>query len=144
MRLSHKGRALLTQMEGKSNHVYEDVAGFKTIGIGHLLKLGETMTYLTDEQIDDLLDDDLSKFELAVTIGVHVPLTQHQFDALVIFAFNVGVTAFSTSTLVKKLNAGDYNSVPSQLMRWNKAGGKVVSGLTNRRKKEIELWEGIK
>ena len=143
MKLSDKGRALLILLEGKRNHVYEDVAGLQTIGVGHLLKPGEDMAYLTDEQVDDLLDDDLNKFEWAVTVKVHVPLIQHQFDALVIFAFNVGVAAFATSTLLKRLNAGDYESVADQLMRWNKSGGKVVAGLTNRRKKEIELWEGV-
>lgn len=143
MKLSGKGRALLIELEGKRNHVYEDVAGLNTIGVGHLLKPGESMTYLIDEQVGHLLSDDLEIFEKSVNALVKSPIYQCQFDALVIFAFNVGIGAFSSSTLLKVLNHGDYENVPDQLMRWNKAGGKVVAGLTNRRKAEIKLWEGI-
>lgn len=143
MKLSEKGRALLIELEGKSNHVYEDVAGLKTIGVGHLLRYGEHMTYLNDQQIDNLLSDDLAIFEKSINTLVRVPVDQDQFDALVIFAFNVGIGAFSGSTLLKVLNHGDYENVPDQLMRWNKDGGKVIAGLTNRRKAEIQLWEGV-
>lgn len=142
MKLSEKGRALLIQLEGKRNHVYEDVAGLKTIGVGHLLKPGESMTVLTDEQVDELLTKDLDRFERVVSMRVYVPMNQQQFDALVIFAFNVGAVAFLKSTLLNVLNHGDYENVPDQLMRWNKAGGKVVAGLTNRRQAEVKLWEG--
>jgi len=143
MKLSEKGRALLIKLEGKRNHVYEDVAGLKTIGVGHLLKPGETMEYLTDAEIDKLLTNDLQTFERTINERVTVPLTQDQFDALVIFMFNIGWPAFLRSTLFKVLNHGDYENVPDQLMRWNKAGGKVVAGLTNRRKAEVDMWNGV-
>ena len=143
MKLSDKGRALLVELEGKRNHVYEDVAGLKTIGVGHLLKPGETWSYLTDDHIDDLLDKDLLEFEAAVDVCIDVPLDQHEFDALVIFAFNIGVNAFRKSTLRQVINRSEFAEVPRQLMRWNKAGGKVIAGLTNRRKAEIKLWEGV-
>ena len=143
MKLSDKGRALLIQLEGKRNHVYEDVAGLKTIGVGHLLKPGEIMSYLTDDKIEDLLDKDLLEFEANVDNYVEVQLTQNEFDAMVIFAFNVGINAFRKSTLLKVINRSEFAEVPKQLMRWNKAGGKVISGLTNRRKAEIKLWEGV-
>lgn len=142
MKLSEKGRELLVELEGKRNHSYQDVAGLKTIGVGHLIKPGEDMEYLTDEQVDELLTHDLSLFEGVVNTLVDVSIDQCQFDALVIFAFNVGLKAFSGSTLLKVLNHGDYDNVPDQLMRWNKAGGKIVAGLTHRRDKEIELWKG--
>lgn len=142
MKLSEKGRALLIELEGKRNHVYEDVAGLKTIGVGHLLKLGETMTEITDDQINDLLSSDLVRFERTVNNAVKVELNQSRFDALVIFVFNIGVFAFLKSTLLKNLNRSQYDNIPAQIMRWNKAGGKVSEGLTNRRKAEIKLWEG--
>jgi GH24 family phage-related lysozyme (muramidase) len=143
MKLSDKGRALLIELEGKRNHVYEDVAGLKTIGVGHLLKPGEDITYLTDEQVEELLTKDIAQFELAVNRFVNVKLNQNEFDSLVIFVFNVGIDAFYKSTLLKLINLSEFVGVPDQLMRWNKAGGKVVAGLTNRRKKEIKLWEGV-
>ena len=78
-------------------------------------------------------------YEADVKRLVDVPLTQYQFDALVSFVFNLGSGAFGGSTLLKKLNAGDYSAVPAQLMRWNKAGGRVLRGLTRRRQAEIDL-----
>jgi len=143
MKLSDKGRALLIQLEGKRNHVYEDVAGLKTIGVGHLLKPGEDMAYLTDEQVEELMTKDIAQFELAVNRFVRVKLAQNEFDALVIFVFNVGIDAFCKSTLLKLINRSEFAEVSKQLMRWNKSGGKVVAGLTNRRKAEIKLWEGV-
>jgi lysozyme len=97
---------------------------------------------LTDQQVLDLLSQDVQPAENAVNAGVKVALNQNQFDALVSFTFNVGVGAFSGSTLLKVLNQGDYDGVPAQLSRWNKAGGKVVQGLVNRRDNEIKLWNG--
>jgi len=95
---------------------------------------------LTDQQVLDLLSQDVNPAAAAVTTRVTVTLSQNQFDALVSFTFNVGIGAFSGSTLLKVLNQGQYNQVPDQLLRWNKAGGKVVPGLTNRRQNEIKLW----
>ncbi|MBP9869897.1 MAG: lysozyme [Nitrosomonas sp.] len=143
MKLSDKGRALLIELEGKRNHAYQDVVGLRTIGVGHLIKPGEDMAYLTDEQVDELLTKDLLDFEVAVDVCVDVKLNQNEFDALVIFAFNVGKEAFRKSTLRQVINRSEFAEVPKQLMRWNKSGGKVVAGLTNRRKKEIEIWEGV-
>lgn len=91
-----------------------------------------------------MLAADLAKAEEAVDQSVKHLLTDNQFGALVSFAFNAGVSAFRSSTLLRLLNAGDYTSVPNQLKRWNKGtvnGKKVVlKGLTNRRAKEIALW----
>jgi len=157
MKMSDRGRELLTQWEGKSAKVYKDSAGLPTIGVGHLLTkdelasgkiliLGVSTKYsegLTISQIDQLLVQDLAGAEGAVNSGVEAALTQNQFDALVSFVFNVGRTAFYNSTLRKVLNAGKYKEVPNQLRRWNRAGGVVIAGLSDRRENEVKLFEGV-
>lgn len=95
---------------------------------------------LSLEQVLNLLAQDCTRFEHSVSTVVTQPLTQNQFDALVAFVFNIGECAFQSSALVSLLNQGDYASVPAQLRRWNKAGGRVVEGLVNRREHEIALW----
>ena len=88
-----------------------------------------------------LLKQDIARFEKEVNASVNVPLTQHQFDALVIFAFNVGVNAFKKSTLLKHINGNDFGAIPAEFRRWNKSKGKMMLGLTNRREREIRLFE---
>ena len=155
MHISQNGTKLLAEWEGLRTEVYDDAAGLPTIGVGHLLTQderdsgkitiqGQAVDYrqgLSEQAVLDLLAQDLERFEAAVNDGVQVALAQNQFDALVSFAFNVGVQAFKTSTLLKKLNDGFYDEVPAQLRRWTKAGGQTVQGLVNRREKEITLWE---
>ena len=156
MLMSEQGLELLKQWEGFKSKVYKDSAGLPTIGVGHLLTQSErtsgaivinglAVQYadgLTDQQVLDLLGQDVQPAEQAVNIGVKVALDQNQFDALVSFTFNTGTGAFSSSTLLKVLNQGQYDQVPDQLRRWNKAGGQVVQGLVNRRENEIKLWNG--
>jgi GH24 family phage-related lysozyme (muramidase) len=131
--------ALLKQWEGLRLTAYQDVGGVWTIGYGHTdtVKAGMVITEAGAEQ---LLRADLGRFEAAVSDAVKVPLTDAQFGALVSWAFNVGVTAMQDSTLVRKLNAGDYAAVPAELARWNKVKGKTVAGLANRRAAEAGLW----
>lgn len=145
---------LLVQLEGLSNKVYFDTASKKTIGVGHLLTPDELLTSkikirgkhidyslgLTTKQCMDLCMQDLDRYCEAVDSIIKVDLNENQFDALVIFCFNIGIMAFRESTLAKLLNQGDYDSVPEQLMRWTKAGGKDSKGLINRRNAEIKLW----
>ncbi|HMB91638.1 MAG TPA: lysozyme [Rhodothermales bacterium] len=156
MKMSDKGRQLLADWEGLELKMYKDVAGLPTIGVGHLLTRseltsgkiminGEAVRYangITKEQALDLLGQDLQRFEDAVNESVTVTLSQNQFDTLVSFSFNVGVGAFKSSTLLKELNKGKYDEVPTQLKRWVKSGGRVVQGLVNRRNREIDLWNG--
>jgi lysozyme len=97
---------------------------------------------LTNQQVIDLLSQDVKPAEQAVNNGAKVPLSQNQFDALVSFTFNVGTGAFNGSTLLKVLNQKQYADVPTQLLRWTRAGGQVVQGLVNRRQNEIKLWNG--
>jgi lysozyme len=155
MKMSQNGTQLLAEWEGFETEVYDDAAGLPTIGVGHLLTQnereggkitikGQAVDYkqgLSEQEVLDLLAQDLERFEAAVNSAVQVGLNQNQFDALVSFAFNVGTQAFQSSTLLKKLNQGLYDEVPAQLRRWNKAGGKVIQGLINRREKEIVLWQ---
>ena len=154
--MSEQGLGLLKQWEGFKSKVYKDSAGLPTIGVGHLITQSEktsgaivinglAVEYadgLTDQQVLDLLSQDVQPAEQAVNNGVKVALEQDQFDALVSFTFNTGTGAFSSSTLLKVLNQGQYDQVPNQLRRWNKAGGQVVQGLVNRRENEIKLWNG--
>jgi lysozyme len=153
--LSSRGRAHLIEFEGLRLLVYRDVAGLWTIGVGHLLTAEELRTGtlrigdevvpwrqrgLTEDQAYRLLDQDLAWAVRAVRELVRVPLTPGQFDALVSFTFNVGPDALRTSTLLRRLNAGDYAAVPAQLRRWRFAKGREIDGLKNRREGEIALW----
>jgi len=138
--------ALLKEVEGWEPKQYPDGAGKSTIGYGHLILEGEKYGQLTKEQGHELLMLDVSKAEWAVNSSVEVPLKQHQFDALVCFVFNVGATAWAKSDTLKILNQGHLHKIPGRLMMWNKItvnGKKVESeGLTNRRLREVALWEG--
>ena len=122
---------------------YKCPANVMTIGYGHTKGVKKNMR-ITKEEAENLLRDDLRSFEAEVKNMVDVPLSQYQFDALVSFVFNLGAANFKSSTLLKKLNAGDYAAVPAQLMRWNKArvGGKLqpLTGLTRRRTAEAALF----
>lgn len=138
-RLNEAGLALLKKWEGCKLTSYKDIGGVWTIGYGHTSSACPDMR-ITQEQADYLLREDLATFESAVDKAVKVPLTDNQFAALVVFTYNVGRGAFNNSTLLRKLNAGDYASVPSELLRWNKVKGVPIKGLTNRRNGEVELW----
>jgi lysozyme len=95
---------------------------------------------ITPAQAEAALEYDLNETAAAVESLVHVDLTDNQFGALVSFAFNVGVEAFKTSTLLKKLNKGDYAAVPAEMARWKYNDGEVMDGLINRRAAEAGLW----
>lgn len=138
--ISDQGLNFIASYEKFIPNVYLDAAGLPTIGYGHLIK-GSTPDYarkgpLSQEQAFTLLRSDAEIAANEIRKSVKVKLTQAQFDALTSFAFNVGNGAFRKSTLLKKLNTGDYSAVPSELARWNKAGGKVLRGLTRRRRDE--------
>jgi len=141
--ISDEGLQLLKQWEGLRLAAYKDVGGVWTIGYGSTfeVKLGDI---ITSAEATRRLMRDLAKFELVVNEAVQVSLPDNQFAALVSFAYNVGAEAFRTSTLLRKLNAGGYESVPGELARWNKVtihGKRTESvGLTNRRAAEIGLW----
>jgi lysozyme len=143
-RISENGRKLLEHFEGRKKTAYLCSAGIPTIGIGHTkgVRLGDTAT---DDQIDRWFYEDIIECENAVN-DIELSLYQHQFDALVLFVFNLGINALKGSTLLKKIrvNAGS-PEVRDQFMRWNKARNKkgelvVVEGLTNRRAAEANMF----
>jgi len=133
MEFSPEGLALLKQWEGLRLRAYKDSGGVWTIGYGHIETAKPGMTITEEQATELLLDYDLPKYESAVNRYVTVALSQLQFDALVVFCFNVGIRAFKTSTLLKVLNRGDYDDVDDQYMRWVYVNKERVQGLVNRR-----------
>ncbi|HHR5652032.1 TPA: lysozyme [Klebsiella oxytoca] len=147
MQISNNGIALIKGFEGCRLTAYPDpgTGGAPwTIGYGWThpvdgkpIKPGMKIDQAT---ADRLLKTGLVSYENDVLKLVKVKLTQNQFDALVSFAYNVGSRALSTSTLLKKLNAGDIRGAADEFLRWNKSGKEVMPGLTNRRKAEREVF----
>ena len=138
MAITKSTLSYITEEEGKRNKAYKDSKGLWTIGVGHLIKPDEqhliTAT-LTDQEVEDLLKSDLKWCSEAVESSVKVPLTQKQFDALYSLCFNIGEGAFRKSTVVKRLNAGDYKGAADAIEMWNKP-----AVLINRRKREKALF----
>lgn len=144
MQTSEKGIALIKQFEGCKLTAYQDSVGVWTIGYGWTqpvdgkpIRAGMT---IKQEAAERLLKTGLVSYESDVSRLVKVGLTQGQFDALVSFTYNLGARSLSTSTLLRKLNAGDYAGAADEFLRWNKAGGKVLNGLTRRREAERALF----
>ena len=144
MSVSNKGVDLICEFEGKRLVAYDDGVGVWTIGFGTIkypngvrVKKGDTCTL---EQAKEYMRHDLIEFEYTVNSSVKVPLNQNQFDALVSLAYNIGSSAFKSSTLVKKLNAGDYKGAADQFNVWVNAGGKRMQGLVSRRDREKLLF----
>ena len=143
MKLSAAGLDLLKKAEGFRSHTYLDVAGQPTIGYGHLLGAQEAYAGgITLAHAEALLAADVSRAEQAVTRLVRVVLAQGQFDALVDFTFNLGAERLRTSTLLTRVNAGDYDAAAEELLRWDHSGLKEVAGLKLRREAEYRLWKG--
>ena len=140
MKISQEGLSLIKRFEGCRLEAYKCSANVLTIGYGHTGGVKETDT-ITQPEADELLEKDVAKFEKYVSSNVKVELNQSQFDALVAWTFNLGVGNLRESTMLKKLNNEDYASVPSEMKRWNKAGGKTLDGLIRRRKAESLLFE---
>ena len=139
MRISKAGLDLIKSFEGCELRSYQDIVGVWTVGYGHT-KTARPHMLITREEAEELLRDDLEEFERGVEKLVSVPLSAAQFSALVSFAFNLGLGALSRSTLLKSLNRGDYEGAALEFVKWNKAGGKVVNGLTRRRAAERDLF----
>ena len=142
MNLGYKGKDLLKFFEGCELVAYQDSVGVWTIGYGHTKGVTAGMT-ITQEEAEQMLESELAEYEGYVEKYVTVPLTQNQFDALVVWVYNLGPTNFRNSTLLKELNSGNYNAAGTEIKRWNKAGGKVLAGLVKRREAEAELFNEI-
>lgn len=138
--------------EGTVLKVYRDVAGVETVGTGHALTADERATGkyaggITREQAAEILRSDVRDAEAAIARMVKVTLSQEQFDALVSWTFNLGSGALQNSGLLRELNKGNYDAVPTEMLRWckrkdPKTGLLVVdAGLLARRKAEGAIWQ---
>tara|TARA_B100000965_G_scaffold396564_2_gene411683 strand:+ start:175 stop:609 length:435 start_codon:yes stop_codon:yes gene_type:complete len=139
MNVSQNCVELIKYFEGFEDTAYLCPANVWTIGYGRTrnVKEGDRITEAQAER--DLLEE-LEEFKHQVLHSVKVELTQNELDALTSWTYNLGVGNLNSSTLLKKLNAGSKDEVPAEMLRWNKAGGKVLAGLTKRREAEAELW----
>ena len=140
MKINEAGLNLIKDFEGCRLKAYLCPAGVWTIGYGHTQGVKPDMV-INQLQAERFLRQDLKRFEDAVTSLVKVPITPNQFSALVSFTYNVGTGALYDSTLLRKLNKKDYKGAANEFLRWNKAGGKVLPGLTRRRLAEKDLFE---
>ena len=140
MKIILEGLSLIKKFEGCKLEAYKCSAGVWTIGYGHTTGVKEG-DVCTQEEAEKLLRGDIFKFEEYVQDSVKVDLDQSQFDALVAWTFNLGPGNLRSSTMLKKLNNGEYESVPFEMRRWNKAGGKTLDGLIRRRQAESLLFE---
>jgi lysozyme len=127
--------------EGLRLKPYICPGGVKTVGYGHALKPTDSVKEITEEAAFVILKDDIGIALDAIDFDVMVNLNNNQIAALCSFIYNVGVSAFKKSTLLKKLNAGaSLGDVAAEFHKWNKVGTVVLTGLTNRRKKEADLF----
>ena len=147
MNVSKAAIALIKHHEGVRNKPYVCPAGLWTVGVGHLIGDGKQLPdswnkTFTGEEIDGLLKSDLRRFELGVSKMLpNVPLRQHEFDALVSFCFNLGLGCFQRSTIRQALLRNDKTAAMESLVKYCKAGGKIVKGLQTRRLDEKALFE---
>ena len=141
MQTSRTGIELLKHFEGCELKAYQDSVGVWTIGYGHTKGIYEGLE-ITQSEAEKMLQDELPEYEGYITDKVVPMLQQHEYDALVCWVYNLGPTNLSSSTLLKKLNAGEFKDVPFQMKRWDKAGGQPLLGLTRRRNAEALLFKG--
>lgn len=140
MQTSSRGLELIENAEGLSLIAYQDSVVVWTIGYGHTLGV-RAGQQITEARAVELLRKDVKRFESSVSRLVTVELNQNQFDALVSFTYNLGAGSLRTSTLLKHLNAGDYDRAAAEFDRWVYAGGQKLRGLIKRRAAERKLFE---
>ena len=145
MKISNLGLELIKEFEGFSANAYLCPAKIPTIGYGNTfysdgrkVKLGEQISKSDALELLEIVAN--KDFADKIFPSIIVPVTQNQFDAMVSLAYNIGVGNFLKSTLLKKVNAGDFIGASEEFLKWNKSGGKPLSGLTRRRKRERELF----
>ena len=145
MKTGERGLKLIKEFEGCKLSAYQCPAGIWTIGIGSThygdgTPVTKNRTLPTEKAAIALLAATIGQYEKAVN-AMGVELTQNEFDALVCLCYNIGAGNFLKSTLVKMLKAGDDKAeIAQQFLRWDKAGGKPLAGLTRRRNAEAELF----
>ena len=147
MKMSRNGLDLLKDFEGLKLRAYLDPVGIWTVGYGQTSAAGPPAVtpglVITQGEADEILKRDMAQYEDGVRKYVKAALTQGQFDALVDFAYNAGVGALAKSTLLKRVNAGKFDEVPAEFMKWTKGGGRELPGLVRRRRAETKLRRGI-
>jgi len=140
MNISQEGLGLIKKFEGCELEAYVCAAGVWTIGYGSTkgIKEGDS---ISQEEADNLLLHEMDEYEGYINDYVTVDLDQNQFDSLVSWVFNLGPANLKASTMLKVLNNKEYEEVPNQMKRWNKAKGKVLEGLIRRREAEALLFQ---
>jgi|TARA_A100001515_G_C4550368_1_gene203199 lysozyme len=147
LKTSQEGISLIKSFEGCELTAYRCSADVPTIGYGHTAGVSDGDT-CTQEEAETMLAEDLVEFEDYVKNYVESELQQNEFDALVAWTYNLGPANLKESTMLKELNSGNFEEVPRQMKRWNRAGGEVLDGLIRRREAESRLfkgeaWEGV-
>ena len=142
MKISNKGIDLIKHFEGCETEAYKCPAGVWTIGYGHIKGVQEGQV-ITETQAHEMLVEELKEYENYILNAVEVDLNQNQFDAMVSWVYNLGPTNLKSSTLLKELNSKNYNAAAQEITKWNKAGGKVLTGLVKRREAEASLFNEI-
>ena len=141
MKISEEGKSLIKKFEGCKLEAYLCPAQKWTIAYGRIKNVKEGDT-CSQEQAEEWLNEELVEYEEYVEKLVEVPLSQCQFDALVAWTYNLGPSNLSSSTMLKCLNKAEFERVPFEIKRWNKAGGEVLDGLIRRREAEAMLFQG--
>ena len=145
MKLSDNGFRLLGELEGIVLKPYKDSVGIPTIGIGSTYYEDGTKVRMSDKAITkeraiQLAKNVVKSFEEQVNKSILLPMTQNQFDAMVLLCYNIGKSGFAKSSVVRNFNLGNIQRAADSFLLWNKAGGRVVQGLVNRRNKERSLF----
>jgi lysozyme len=137
---SSTGLELTRRFEGLRLTAYQDSCGIWTIGYGHTGSHVRQGLTITEPQALELLTTDIARAVDCVNRSVHAPINQNQFDALVDFVFNLGSGNFLGSTLLRRVNEGDFTAAKDEFLRWNHAGNQILEGLTRRRQAEADLF----
>jgi lysozyme len=146
MKLNARGYDLIKQYEGYSDRPYLCPAGIPTIGFGNTYYPNGTKVKLTDKQItreyaNEMLQFVADNFAKEVSKSIKSIISQNQLNALTSFAYNLGMTNFINSTLLKKVNANPHDPmIKEEFLKWNKSNGKILQGLINRRRAESNLY----
>jgi lysozyme len=140
MNISTPGIDLIKAFEGCKLEAYKCSGNVWTIGYGHTRHVEEG-DKITQKVADYFLEYDVAMVETHCKRLINIPLEQHQWDAIVSWCFNLGCGNLRASTMLQVINSGQIDKVSEQIVRWNKAGGKVVAGLTRRRKAEAAMFD---
>ena len=147
MNLSVEGINLIKRFEGVRSRPYRCSAKLWTVGVGHLIGDGKSLPdswnrTFTEKEINALLIRDLNRFERGIRMYIKVPLRQCEYDALCSFAFNLGLGTLQRSTLRQKINRNDKEGAAKEILKYCRAGGKIIKGLQIRREAEYKMFLG--